>query len=269
MSVFLNLRQDGSMALFIDGDLQFDQRDEKIYHQGLALPALHLASGRVDKQKDLRALIVGGGDGLTARELLKSQSLTKIDLVDYSAEVLDLAGKQLAHINQMSLADERVNVHMRDAWLFVQEALEQGAQYDLIIVDLTVAKDAVGSKFHSVDWYRSIALLLASDGILATNGVSPTNTPLAYWSIFNSMLKAGLVGLPYRLAIPSFSQLGYGPDWGFILASKTPINGDEFIQWSEHQARSGSGSVLDNMFANQSQLESLFLFPIDFVKLQK
>ncbi len=162
MSVFLNMRQDGSMALFIDGDLQFDQRDEKIYHEALALPALHLALGRIEAP--LTVLIVGGGDGLTARELLRSTRVAKIDLVDYSAEVLDMAGKQLAHLNQMSLADKRVDVQVQDAWIFAQEALKQGRQYDLIVVDLTVAKDPAGAKFHSIAWYEVLSRLLSPEG---------------------------------------------------------------------------------------------------------
>src|SRR5208337_4004694 len=106
MSIFLNLRSDGSMALFIDGDLQFDERDEKIYHEGLALPALQLAISRLEAGNNLSGLIVGGGDGLTARELLKSCRVAKIDMVDYSPEVLSLAAKELAGLNEMSLADK-------------------------------------------------------------------------------------------------------------------------------------------------------------------
>ena len=199
MSIFLNFHRDGSMALFIDGDLQFDQRDEKIYHEGLALPALHLASKRLKTGGPIRALIVGGGDGLTARELLKSQHLAKIDLVDYSPEVLGMAVKELATLNEMSLTNERVKVYIEDAWQFACERLKQKAQYDLIVVDLTVAKNEAGARFHSTDWYRLLEGLLAPQGILASNGLSPSQTPHAYWSIFNSMRAAGLASLPYRL----------------------------------------------------------------------
>jgi spermidine synthase len=169
MSIFLNLRTDGSIALYINGDLQFDERDEKIYHQGLALPALHLALGRQDRGSDLSALIVGGGDGLSARELLKSSQVAKIDLIDYSPEVLSLGASELANLNMRSLADSRVCVHTQDAWQFAQQALSQQAQYHLIIVDLTVANNVAGVKFHSLDWYRLMAQLLSPQGILVAN----------------------------------------------------------------------------------------------------
>jgi spermidine synthase len=261
MSIFLNTRQDGSIALFIDGDLQFDQRDEKIYHEGLALPALHLANNRI--KTPLKALIIGGGDGLTARELLKSAGVATIDLVDYSAEVLEMAVKQLAHLNQMSLADGRVTTHNEDAWLFVQRAIKQNVLYDLIVVDLTVARDPDGAKFHSVEWYRFLAALLTPQGVLASNCVSPTNTPRAFWSIFNSMQASGLVSLPYRVTIPSFRQLGYGPDWGFILASKTAIAGGEFDLSTAADDKSGRTILPDN-----TAVKTLFQFPAGFEKLQ-
>jgi spermidine synthase len=264
MSIFLNLRTDGSMALFIDGDLQFDERDEKIYHEGLALPALCLASGRLAAAQKLSALIVGGGDGLAARELLKSQQVAKIDLVDYSAEVLDLAIKQLAHLNGMSLADERVTVHVQDAWQFVTDCIEQKAQYDLILIDLTVATDAAGAKFHSIDWYRLLSRLLAPQGILAANCVSPTDSPHAYWSIFNSMRTAGLASLPYRVTVPSFSQLGYGPDWGFILAAKAAIEVQEFDLWPPFPPETLTAEV----FNNPTTVKNLFVFPAGFADLQ-
>src|SRR5882757_8672629 len=82
-------RDDGSFALIINGDLQFDSRDERVYHEALALPALAIASKR--NQAPIRALIIGGGDGLIARELFKSSSIEKIDLVDYDQNIVDLA----------------------------------------------------------------------------------------------------------------------------------------------------------------------------------
>jgi|GEM_PF-624718 len=266
MSIFLNKRKDGSIALFIDGDLQFDQSDEKIYHEGLALPALGLSCSRlttkvITKTRPLKALIVGGGDGLIARDLLNAKdgqhnSNISIDLVDYSAEMIALAKSDLAQLNENSLSDDRVTVHIEDAWKFATNAKENARRYDLIVVDLTVAKEASGARFHSVDWYRSLAALVSPSGIVAVNCVSPTNTPRAYWSIFNSMLTAGLKALPYRVMMPSFSRLGYGPDWGFMLASKTAIEADEFDTFPGAEEK-------------VQQLKEQFVFAKSFVDLQK
>jgi spermidine synthase len=131
MSTFVSRRPDGTVTLFIDGDLQFDQRDEKIYHEGLAQPALKLAEKRLTEgtqltdPKTLKALIIGGGDGLTARELLKSAKVGSIDLVDYDPEVLSLARSEFAQLNANSLTDPRTTVHVTDAWHFVEEYQNQ------------------------------------------------------------------------------------------------------------------------------------------------
>src|SRR5918911_5784066 len=103
MTILLDQRDDGSLALFIDGDLQFDSRDERIYHEALALPALALATRR--SSGPLRALICGGGDGLCARELLKSSQLAALDLVDYDPVMLALARADLQSLNDGSLFD--------------------------------------------------------------------------------------------------------------------------------------------------------------------
>src|SRR5919199_6574158 len=225
MTILLDQRDDGSLALFIDGDLQFDSRDERIYHEALALPALALAARR--SSGPLQSLICGGGDGLCARELLKSSRIGTLDLIDYDATILALARSDLQSLNDGSLFDPRVIVHIADAIVFVADALHSGARYDLIVSDLTVPHDLDGSRLHSVDWYESLHELLADEGILAVNAASPSGSADAYWSIYNSMRAAGLHPRPYRVALPSFAAQGYGADWGFFVAAKRPIAAEE------------------------------------------
>lgn len=222
MSVLLERRNDGTLAFFIDGDLQFDSRDEHIYHECLALPALALAESR-NHDRNLRVLVIGGGDGLTARELLKSERISQIDLVDYDKEVLALARKDWAFLNRSSLDDFRVRVHVQDAWDFAHAAIENGITYDLIISDLTVPQKASETRIHSVEWYGKLKRLLTAEGVLAVNAASPSSTPSAYWSIINSILVGGLNCSPYRIVMPSFAEQGYGHDWGFLLASSVRI----------------------------------------------
>ncbi len=183
MSGSIERRPDGSLALFIDGDLQFDSLDEHIYHEGLVLPGLLAAQKRCNGALDV--LIVGGGDGLSAREVLKSDSINSVTLVDYDPEIVQMALGDFSKLNQGSMADPRLTINCTDAWEFVEEALTDGEQFDLIIVDLTVASDSDGARFHSIDWYENLNQLLSANGIMAVNGVSPHQTPLSYWSIFN------------------------------------------------------------------------------------
>ncbi len=225
MSILLERRNDGSIAFFLDGDLQFDSQDEHIYHEGLALPALAIAEGR--SREPLKALVIGGGDGLTVRELLKSTRVTSVDLVDYDAKVLELARGEFAPFNQDSLADPRVHVTVEDARDLIRRAIDAGTTYDVIISDLTASHDADGAKLHTIEFYNSLRRLLGDKGVLAVNSASPSGTPEAYWSIFNSMLASTLNPRPYRIFLPSFAEQGYGDDWGFILASPKLITSSE------------------------------------------
>ena len=226
MNNSLDRRDDGSIALFINGDLQFDSHDEYIYHEALVLPALAIATKR--KSSPLKALIIGGGDGLVARELFKSNSIGNIDLVDYDPQILSLAKTDLNNVNNNSLIDPRLAIHIKDAWDFVDQAIGQNLTFDIIISDLTVAEDSNGAKFHSIDWYKKLSQLLKADGILAVNAVSPHATPEAYWSIFNSILKGGLQPRPYHAHIPSFASLGFGQSWGYFIAATESITADDF-----------------------------------------
>ena len=225
MTASLERSDNGTVALFINGDLQFSSVDERIYHESLALPALALASKRI--KSSLRILVIGGGDGLVAREMFKSQEVASLTLVDYDPQILAFARHDLSFLNENSLVDPRINIHVQDAWDYVDQAFDRHEQFDVIISDLTVPENANEARFHSVDWYAKLARLLNKRGILAVNAVSPTATPQAYCSIFNSILKASLQARPYHIAIPSFSAMGYGQDWGFFIASPELITAQE------------------------------------------
>src|ERR687885_322563 len=260
MTILLDQRDDGSLALFIDGDLQFDSRDERIYHEALALPALALAARR--SSGPLQSLICGGGDGLCARELLKSSRISTLDLVDYDATILALARSDLQSLNDGSLFDPRVSVHIADAIVFVADALHSGARYDLIVSDLTVPHDLDGSRLHSVDWYESLHELLSDEGILAVNAASPSGSADAYWSIYNSLRAAGLYPRPYRIALPSFAARGYGDDWGFFVAGRTPIRPAEL---GDDLPLAGPRLALHDA----AQLRRCFVFPAELAALRE
>lgn len=258
MLILLDRRDDGTVALYIDGDLQFDSRDERIYHEALALPALALAARRAGEP--LRALICGGGDGLAARELLKSERVARIDLVDYDPTIVELARGELADLNQRSLDHLCVHVHADDAWEFCAAAQRRGQRYHLIVVDLTVPQDIAGARFHSVEWYERLRALLSDEGILAVNGVSPGGAPEAYWSIYNGMRAAGLAARPYRVALPSFRAAGYGDDWGFFVAARAPIAAAELADLALDGPRQ---ALLD-----ARQLRHMFVFPAAMAALR-
>ena len=259
MSILLDRKDDGSLAFFLDGDLQFDSRDEHIYHECLALPALALAEKR--NAAEIKALVIGGGDGLSARELLKSSRVAQLDLVDYDNKVLDLARSEFASFNNNSLADIRTRVHVEDAREFIKRAQLAGSKYDVIISDFTAPQDAEGAQLHAIEFYSSLVPLLGENGVLAANTVSPSGTPEAFWSIYNSMLASKLNPRPYRIVLPSFAEQDYGVDWGFIMASPSAIVASEIE----------SGLTLAEprkALLDQSYLRKLFFFPQEVLQRQ-
>ncbi len=258
MSGSLERTHDGSLVLSINGDLQFHSADERIYHEGLVLPALAVASKRI--QRDLRVLIIGGGDGLCAREVFKSGNIAQVDLVDYDSEILAMARLELKTLNNASLFDERIRIFNQDAWDFTAKAIENEEVYDLIISDLTVPENIDGARFHSVEWYSRLTSLLSYAGVLAVNSVSPDATPLAYWSVFNGLAKVGLHTRAYHVNIPSFCERGYGQDWGFFIAAKCPIDESELI----------TAELVQPTYAltDMQSVRDLFMLPAELFMLQ-
>jgi spermidine synthase len=213
-------RRPDRLRLYLGGDLQFDTGDEMIYHERLAHPALLAARARL--AGPLRLLVLGGGDGLLVRELLRHEGVASVRLIDYNPDVLALAGTELVPWNESSLADQRVVVEVADA----REALEKAGSFHAIFSDLTCPGSLADCGLFTRDWFRKLRSHLEPGGILSINGLSPDQTPEAYWCLYQTLRSAGLAALPGRSRIPSFADLGYG-DWGFFLGSDRPITPSE------------------------------------------
>ena len=210
MSLHIEPREGGALAFYLDGDLQFDTRDERIYHESLVLPALTLARPR-------RVLICGGGDGLALREVLRFPGIESVDLVDWSAETLALARTTFAHYNDNALADPRVSVHTGDAWVFLETRPEQ--RWDAILCDFTVPRSADEARVYTREWFALLRGALTERGIVGVNACSPQRVPEAFACLVHTIEASGLSPVPYRACIPSFFEQGYGI-WGFVIAGR-------------------------------------------------
>lgn len=222
----LERRSDGSVALFIGGDLQFDSRDEHVYHEVMALPALALAEDATEEP--LTVLICGGGDGLALREVLKSPRVARVDLVDHDPEMLALAASELAGLNAGATRDPRASINACDARAWVKASAESGRRYDLILCDLTWPRTPDDATFHTTPWYEALSAILAPAGVLVLNAASPSATPEAFWAMVNGLRHVGLNVRPCRFGLPSFQARDYGPDWGFVLASRQTLGAEAF-----------------------------------------
>jgi spermidine synthase len=215
------------LAFYINGDLQFDTADEAIYHEYLVVPAVALAVQRF-RDTPLRVLICGGGDGLAARDVLRFPQVRDVTLVDYDPAVLALGRTEFAPYNQGSLQGDstqplgadRVTVYTREAFAFVQQLPD--ACYHVVIADFTCPTRPEETAILSQEWFAQVHRILVPGGLFALNGVSPENTPTAFWCIYQTLLAAGFMAKPMGLSIPSFARLGYGL-WGFFLAATEPI----------------------------------------------
>ena len=229
------------LRLYLDGNLQFSSIDEYRYHEVL----VHLP---VAFSKTLeRALIIGGGDGLAARELLKYSHIQSIDVVDLDSEVTTLTTEQhlLVSLNENSLNDERVTVHNSDAWTWLAQS---GDLYDVIVIDLPDPESEDVAKLYSVAFYQRIARRLSVGGALITQATSPWFARRAFWSIGNTVEEVFENVRPAAVYVPSFGL------WGFFIAAK-------------HSLQEPASHLYEGRYMNDQTLQEVLRLPADLPRL--
>ena len=199
------------LRLFINGNVQFSTSDEYRYHEALVHPAMSKAA------KKENVLILGGGDGLAAREVLKYPTIQKVTLVDLDRDILELCrdNRTIAKVNQNSLSNPKMEIIVDDAYKFLTE---NTFKYDVILVDLPDPNNEVLNKLYSNIFYRLCKNSLTAEGVLTVQSTSPYFATKAFWCINKTIESEGFNVLPYHLEVPSFG------DWGFNIASQKPID---------------------------------------------
>ena len=199
------------MRLYLNGQLQFSSLDEARYHETLAAGAM------TSVNRPARVLILGGGDGLLAREVLRYPGVEQVTVVDIDPAVTDLAATnpRLVELNGGSLNDPRVHVVNRDAFGFTAEG---GRTYDVVLIDLVDPSNEKPAKLYSVEFYRRVEALLSEKGVMVTQATSSFFSPRAF-STVASTVAAGQPDsrvLPFAVNVPSFGE------WGFVLSTRAP-----------------------------------------------
>jgi len=191
--------------LYIDGHIQFSSRDEYRYHESLVHPLMSIPGKRNN------VLVLGGGDGLAVRELLKYDGIDLIHLVDIDQEMTRISATlpMLTRLNEHSLDDNKLTVFNQDAFSFINQA---GIAYDRVIIDMPDPHNEAINKLYSKEFYTMIRKRLSDDGIVVTQGSSPFFTPRTYWSIEKTLDHVFDDTLSFHASIPSFGV------WGFHLA---------------------------------------------------
>jgi spermidine synthase len=191
------------VRLYLDGDLQFSSVDEYRYHEALVHPAL---SGRRD-----RVLVLGGGDGLALREVLRYPDVRQATLVELDPDMIRLArhDPRLSRLNRHSFDDPRVRVVNQDAMTWLKS---QRDRYDAVVVDMPDPDSTATAKLYSTEFYTLLHRVLGPGGRLVVQAGSPYFAPRSYWCIEAGVRAAGWHPTPYHVDVPSFG------DWGFVLA---------------------------------------------------
>lgn len=229
-------RHKDDTRLYLDGNCQFSSMDEYRYHEAL----VHIPMAYAQQRE--KVLLLGGGDGLAARELLKYPDTT-VTLVDLDSAMTTLCQEhpQITALNEGALQSDRVTIINTDAYEYLESCTEL---YDLIIVDLPDPNNEALSKLYTNIFYRLCSSRLTDSGILNVQSTSPYYASKAFWCIHNTIQSEEMEVLPYHLQVPAFG------DWGFNMASRTPL--------TQHHALPE-----DTRYLTEESLPALFMFGKD------
>jgi spermidine synthase len=172
--VLTSARGFDDVRLFLDGDLQFASSDERRYHEALVHPALLPGARSV--------LVLGGGDGLALREVLRHDAVERVVEVELDPAVLELArtDPRMVRANEGSLDDPRVELVVDDAMAWLRTADEV---FDAVVVDLPDPDAPATAKLYSQEFYGLAAQALAPGGRMVVQSGSPYFAPEAFWCI--------------------------------------------------------------------------------------
>lgn len=224
------------IRLFLDGNLQFSSMDEYRYHEALVhIPMMYAKNHN-------RVLILGGGDGLAAREVLKYNDVDEIVLVDIDKEMTDLcsSNKQISKLNKGSLSNNKLTIINEDGYMYVQENQHK---FDVIIIDFPDPNNESLNKLYTNVFYNYIKANLTEGGVMVCQSTSPYYAKNSFWCINKTIKSQFNIVIPYHLQVPSFG------DWGFNLA----FNGNNEMK----------DLAIETKYLNSNNIASLFEFGND------
>lgn len=200
------------IRLFLNGNLQFSSRDEYRYHEALVHPAM----SSLQNPQDI--LVLGGGDGMAVRELLKYPSVKSITLVDLDKQMIDLFRNHdlLSRLNKHSLSDPKVHVINADAFVWLRSHGD-APHFDVAIVDFPDPSNFSIGKLYSDTFYRALKNVMRPEGIVVIQSTSPYYAKNSFWCVVDTLKSVGFLATPYHAYVPSFG------DWGYVLASQVPF----------------------------------------------
>ncbi|MTI85168.1 MAG: polyamine aminopropyltransferase [Firmicutes bacterium] len=203
-------KNDKDLRLYLNGNLQFSSLDEYRYHE----PLVHIPAAVTPRRNHV--LVLGGGDGMAVRELLKYEDVKDITLVDLDKALVEFCREEplIARINNKSLESPKVKIINQDAYKYLEN---NQTLYNIIIVDLPDPNNESLNKLYTLEFYTLIKDHLAPGGTVSIQSTSPVFAPKVFWTIVNTVEAVGLEVFPYHADVPSFGN------WGFTLAANYDI----------------------------------------------
>jgi len=227
--------------LYLNGNLQFAQADEYRYHEALVHPAMaaHGAPRRV--------AVLGGGDGMAVREILKYPSVESVTLVELDPAMTRIFSENpmLAALNGHALQNPKVTVVNQDAFGWLQQ---DGEMFDVIVVDFPDPTNFSIGKLYTNSFYALLDKRLAASGYAVVQTTSPLVARHSFWTVVHTIESVGLRTTPYHAHVPSFGE------WGFVIASRRP--------WRLPEALPGG-----LQFLSPATLPLLLDFPLDMARV--
>ena len=228
--------------LFLNGNLQFAERDEYRYHEALVHPVM---AGHGGARK---VAVLGGGDGMAAREILKYPGVQSITLVDLDPAMTELFSQQpaLLQLNGNALRSPKLKVVNADAFSWLESNTET---FDVLIVDFPDPTNFNIGKLYTNSFYALLDKHLSASGYAVIQTTSPLVARKSFWTVVNTIESVGLTATPYHAHVPSFGE------WGYVVASRRPY-------------RLPTALPDGLRFLNLQSLPPLFDFPLDMARAQ-
>jgi spermidine synthase len=229
------------LRLFLNNNLQFSSQDEYRYHEALVHPALAALPGA------RRVLVLGGGDGMAVREVLKYPGVDAVTLVDLDPAMTELfaTAPPLVALNGGALKDPRVRVVNADALQWLEENREY---FDFIVVDFPDPANFALGKLYTSAFYRLLEKRLSARGLIVVQSTSPYYARQSFWCVVTTLEDVGLRTAPYHALVPSFGE------WGFIIAGR-----EDFSPVAVDPGKT--------RFLTPATLADLFRFPADMARV--
>ncbi|MBL8180690.1 MAG: polyamine aminopropyltransferase [Blastocatellia bacterium] len=231
-------------SLFLNGNLQFNSFDEYRYHEALVHPGFAAFNGDAK-----RVLILGGGDGLAAREVLKYKTVEQVQLVDLDPAMTQVAYSvpALGELNKHAFEDPRVQVTNTDAFVWLDNVSTE--PFDVVIIDFPDPNNFALGKLYTTRFYNLLKQKLKPDSAVVIQTTSPLIARQSFWCVMKTLEASGYTVKPFQTSVPSFGI------WGYALAKLQPF--DTPTKPPEN---------VELRFLNNETFASLFEFPSDTSK---